>query len=345
MANPTDDFAHTEPQSGEQAHSQETGDDGLSSKMKHNFSESYNGSALSVEEKGCCVRPIPKDEADTSEVPGMAEIVPHPSESQSVPAEVGVVQPGGLAVVKEKNLPPQFPLKDQLDNRKEEEEAVKALPGTRAITEADLTEVGGESCIMDPKMDTGKNPAKRAPRVPKGGRKRNRYKKRAAGNNWKLSNLHCVGLLLAHVAVCKGFPVPTKPPADRNVTCFTCNDYDKCQNPDVIFGPNDTLLYKGRSTDTTEECSKILPPPPKTAATCTVCHAQSIFFIVCPGNVTEIEAEKDGSALNTTKGCTQLQTTGPENDGVVSNNSPSRERFGLIAAVVGALVIFLIYRG
>ncbi|XP_008281392.1 uncharacterized protein LOC103358267 isoform X2 [Stegastes partitus] len=333
MANPTDDSAHPQPQSGEQAHTQESGDAGLSSKMKHKFCEKYTDSSLSVEEESRTVRPIPKEEAHMSE---MSETMPPPPSEfglKSEPVVQELVKPSGLSVVDGNKLQPQFPQKGQRDNRKEDEEALKALPGTTAITGAE----GGASCIMDPGMDAGgRNRAKRAAVVPKRGRKRSRYRKRAgAENNWKMFQ-RLVVVLSMNVVVCEGFP------AKKSAACFTCNDYEKCRDLNAIYGTADNNLYQRGINDTIQECPKIPPPTPEAAATCTVCHVQSIVYISCSEGVTDIQPEHDGVTLTVTKGCDQQQKPGQEVEGGIPDDCPCRERLGLIA-VAGVLVTFMIF--
>ncbi|KAI4811266.1 hypothetical protein KUCAC02_014180 [Chaenocephalus aceratus] len=167
MTKPTNDFLQPQLQSGQGLHTQESGDDGLSSNMKHKFIDHNNGSVpLPVADKGSCVKPIPKEERST--------VVPWSHTSVSEYA----TGPKTHTVFAEEEFkkPPTQAVTDNIA----EEEAVKIVSGKTAITEEHAEVEGDESCT---KMDSGEIPETPKDQTLVG--REGRSKGRTAPKHWK----------------------------------------------------------------------------------------------------------------------------------------------------------------
>ncbi|XP_031169702.1 uncharacterized protein LOC116060324 isoform X2 [Sander lucioperca] len=328
MTHPTDFSYHPLPKSGQSQHTQESGDAGLSSNMKHKFSDHYNERALPVADEGIFGKPTPNEEVGLDIVTAMkAKIWSHPNnagpkaEGHPVSAEGGFSKPSTL-----NNFPP-----DTLSKNSPQEETV--LPGRTAITEGQQdTEVAGEeSC----KMDTGKNPKpKGPPLVP--GKGRNHCRKSAAGKYWKMYLLCWWSL---HVPVSNGFS-GAQLAADHKVKCFTCMDKDRCLKLMTIYdSDHDIILYKRHLNQMFSGCSVISPTGPKS---CDVCIHQFKIIILCPEDVgkLDVEASNGEQIINISSVCDQNQTLGRTPDGLIvsgGDQTPDRACYGLI--VSGALLL------
>ncbi|XP_034009244.1 uncharacterized protein LOC117500494 isoform X3 [Trematomus bernacchii] len=348
MTKPTNDFLQPQPQSGQGLHTQESGDDGLSSNMKHTFIDHNNGSApLPVADKGSCVKPIPKEERSTV-VPwshtSVSEYATGPK-THTVFAEEEFKKPPTLIVAKKINFPPQA-VTDNIP----EEEAVKIVSGKTAITEEHAEVEGDESCT---KMDSGE-----IPETPKGptlvGRE-GRSKGRTASKHWKVffpvfqcsSVFPLLLLVIPFMAVgvsegssdrdCKCRDI--QPTAGK---CYTCKDKDGCSKLKKIYDSrvylNPKEIYQGDNTKF-PRCSEISPP----GDNCTVClDLSSSINIFCSEHIEEIFlVEGNGINIGTVSlKCVKLQPPGPTSHSVsLSNVSPNPNvhystRRGLISSFV-----------
>lgn len=155
-------------------------DAGLSSDMVHKFCYKYEESALPVTDTGSCVRPI----LHMKQFPMMAKSKPHPYPPESRPMTEGFLIKSSLTGMQsgpQNNFNCQT-YTDRDDNSKGEE-VFKPLPGTSAITEALMEDVGNKGNIMDANTDAKENPGSAAPVEEVTAQ--NRYKKRAVGKKWK----------------------------------------------------------------------------------------------------------------------------------------------------------------
>ncbi|XP_034057089.1 uncharacterized protein LOC117536363 isoform X2 [Gymnodraco acuticeps] len=318
MTKPTNDFLQPQLQSGQGLHTQESGDDGLSSNMKHTFIDHNNGSApLPVADKGSCVKPIPKEERST--------VVPWSHTSVSEYA----TGPKTHTVFAEEEFqkPPTQAVTDNIP----EEEAVKIVSGKTAITEEHAKVEGDESCT---KMDSGE-----IPETPKGqtvvGRE-GRSKGRTAPMHWKVFQCSSVFplllLVIAFMAVgvsegssdqdCKCRDI--HPTAGK---CYTCKDKDGCSKLKKIYDSrvylNPKEIYQGDNTKF-PRCSEISPP----GDNCTVClDLSSSINIFCSEHIGEIDLEgSNGINIGTfSLKCVKLQPPGSTSQPSVSlsNVSPN----------------------
>ncbi|KAM4580473.1 uncharacterized protein PAE49_005308 [Odontesthes bonariensis] len=308
MAFIPEDFADSQSQSGECP--QESGDEGLSTNMRHKISNTYEvmaEPALPVAETGFCVRPIPKVEQDIYE-PSEEKM----SETQSVFAGKVSFRPDGLAKAQENNPPPKPPLMPPV--KKSKEEAAMPLSETAAITEADEEKAGRDHCIVDSKMESLKEPANA-----QGQRKRRKnYSYGAAAV--------CLGLLVATSLVDVSSASAVLPAGN----CFTCSD-KRCQNLIKIFS-DDNLRYERGLKDSFEACSETHPP----TKNCTVCLDQSNVEISCPDDISKIDAEDNTSKpLDLLKSkCRQISY--PGNYGATTGGS-------LFLVMVVALLISILF--
>ncbi|XP_039972870.1 uncharacterized protein LOC120783747 isoform X2 [Xiphias gladius] len=319
MTHPMEDFFHPRPKSSPGIHTQESGDAGLSSNMKHRFSDKYDENALPVAAKGSFVITISKEERDISESPGIAgEFVPHPSvlghsaasnseiisllghtkpESYPETAEV-LLNPSTPAVVPKKNFSPRATLK-ALSGEGREEGPVNTIPKTTTIKggELDVMVDGGNNYIMSNETENGGNPVE--PRDPslvlEEVRNSSHPWLRAAGKNWKVYLLAVASIL---------FTIPASECFAAAVQCYTCMEKEKCPNLMSIYDHNDTHLYARDPNQTLPECPTISSPAHKT---CNVCRFQANVVIACSEDVGKLEVEaSDGSQiLNISPVCEQ----------------------------------------
>ncbi|KAL3059895.1 hypothetical protein OYC64_014488 [Pagothenia borchgrevinki] len=326
MTKPTNYFL--QPQSGQGLHTQESGDDGLSSNMKHTFIDHNNGSApLPVADKGSCVKPIPKEERSTV-VPwshtSVSEYATGPK-THTVFAEEEFKKPTTLIVAKKINFPPQA-----VTNNIPEEEAVKIVSGKTAITEEHAEVEGDESCT---KMDSGE--ISETPKGPTLVGREGRSKGRTASKHWKVfqcSSVFSLLLLVSFMAVgvsegssdrdCKCRDI--QPTAGK---CYTCKDKDGCSQLKKIYDSrvylNPKEIYQGDNTKF-PRCSEISPP----GDNCTVClDLSSSINIFCSEHIGEIDlVEGNGINIGTVSlKCVKLQSPDPTSQPSVSlsNVSPN----------------------
>ncbi|KAI9526261.1 hypothetical protein NQZ68_041546 [Dissostichus eleginoides] len=328
MTKPTNDFLQPQPQSGQGLHTQESGDDGLSSNMKHTFIDHNNGSTpLPVADKGSCVKPIPKEERSTV-VPwshtSVSEYATGPK-THTVFAEEELKKRPTLIVAKKINFPPQAAT-DIIP----EEEAVKIVSGKTAITEGHAEVEGDESCT---KMDSGE-----VPKTPKGptlvGRE-GRSKGRTASKHWKVFQCSSVFPLLLLVIAFMPVGVSEGSSADQDCKCrdihptagkcYTCKDEDGCSKLKKIYDSRDYLhpIYQ-RDNTKFPRCSEISPP----GDNCTVClDLSSTINILCSEHIGEIDlVEGNAQYIGTFPlKCVKLQPPGPTSQPSVSlsNVSPN----------------------
>ncbi|XP_078107934.1 uncharacterized protein LOC144518927 [Sander vitreus] len=303
MTHPTDFSCHPLPKSGQTQHTQESGDAGLSSNMKHKFSDHYNERALPVADEDIFGKPTPNEEVGLDIVTAKAKIWSHPNNAGPKAEGHPVSAEGGFSKPSSKNSPQEGTV----------------LPGTTAITEGQQdTEVAGEeSC----KMDNPKGP----PLVP--GKGRNHHRKRSAGKYWKMYLLCWWSL---HVPVSNGF----------SVKCFTCMDKDRCLKLMTIYdSDHDIILYQGDLNQMFSGCSVISLTGPKS---CDVCIHQFRIIILCPEDVgkLDVEASNGQQIINISSVCDLHQTLGRTPDGFIvsgGDQTPGRARYGLI--VNGALFL------
>ncbi|XP_074508527.1 uncharacterized protein LOC141778232 [Sebastes fasciatus] len=299
MTHPTDNVFHPGQKSVRGLHTQESGEDGLSSNMEHKISDvNYAESALSVPVKVVsCVRPIPKEELDIFDAtPG--KVLPHPLGCRPVSAEERVNKPSTLVVVQKQNFPPQA-----MSENNPEEETVMVLPGTAAISEGQpYVEVVAEGSCN--KMDTGEIPLAKPKGQPLGWRNSSR-RKRTAGKYQKLYLLCMMAVML--LAVSEGLP-GAQPAADlfadQNLNCFTCMDKARCPKLMKIFNKDDFLLYDKDLNDTFPECSAMPPPG---SMSCGVCLDRSEITIFCFEDVRgklDMEASDGKELRNISSVCT-----------------------------------------
>ncbi|XP_010788691.1 uncharacterized protein isoform X2 [Notothenia coriiceps] len=309
MTKPNNDFLQPQLQSGQGLHTQESGEDGLSSNMKHTFIDHNNGSVpLPVADKGSCVKPIPKEERSTV-VPwshtSVSEYATGPK-THTVFAEEGFKKPPTQAVTD--NIP--------------EEEAVKIVSGKTAITEEHAEVEGDESCT---KMDSGE-----IPETPKGqtlvGRE-GRSKGRTASKHWKVLLLV---IAFMPVGVSEGSSDQDCKCRDIHPTagkCYTCKDKDGCSKLKTIYDSrvylNPKEIYQGDNTKF-PRCSEISPP----GDNCTVClDLSSSINIFCSEHIGQINlVEGNGMYIGTISlKCVKLQPPGTNSQPSVSlsNVSPN----------------------
>ncbi|XP_069580398.1 uncharacterized protein [Brachyistius frenatus] len=207
----------------------------------------------------------------------MPEKMPFPpvAESQPTSARDGLFPPTSLSVV-QNNRPPTETL---LNDNHKEGEAIKASPGSTAITEASVA----DSCIMDPKMET--DPAKVDPEE-----RRNTMRYGRGGNDksWRL-------FLLFMAAVFIPFCV------ESARMCFTCLDKEKCPHLKAVYGPGDSPYYQRGVNKSLPICSGMPLLSPKT---CNVCLFLSDILIDCSGDMDKPEVEDDNGSqiLNISEG-------------------------------------------
>ncbi|CAI5662069.1 unnamed protein product [Oreochromis niloticus] len=327
MVYPSDYFPHFQPRDGENLHTQESGDAGLSSDMVHKFCYKYEESGLPVTDMGSCVRPIPH----MKQFPMMTKSKPHPypPESRPTPMTEGFLIKSSLAGMQSgphNNFNCQ-PYTDHEDNSKGEE-VVKPLPGTSAITEALMEDVGNKGNIMDANRDAKENPGSATPVEEV--TNQHRYKKRAVGKKWKVYNLCVVAVLIINFPVCNG--------SYDGPNCVVCGQ-DKCSNLKTIYDHNDDKLYQRDDGEKAfPECSQIPPPVPKTPKTCTVCQSNFVF-ISCSNDTNEIQPEAKGSFIQDIhKTCMEYKTSDPVPSRGTSHYSLGRGLTGLICMAVLFLI-------
>ncbi|XP_063736293.1 uncharacterized protein LOC134862348 isoform X1 [Eleginops maclovinus] len=313
MTKPTNSFFQPWPESGQGLHTQESGNAGLSSNMKHVFIDHYIESALPVAEKGSFVKPIPKEERDTVDSPcshtPVFEYAAGPK-THSVFAEEHFTKPPTCIVAQNIYFPPQV----KSDNNPDDE-AVKILTGKATITEEQPEVEGNESCT---KMDAWEIPEK--PKGPLLVSKINHRKKRVAGMSWK--ELLACGIVFVLFAVSGGSPVPdTGAPSSTDckcrdiypsaAKCYTCKDNDGCKTLNAIYNSSypHYPIYTRHVNQIFPICSEISPPGDK----CTVCLNQSTIIIFCSMNIEEIDlVESTGFHIGTFPlKCEKQQTPGP----------------------------------
>ncbi|XP_026039965.1 uncharacterized protein LOC113031772 isoform X3 [Astatotilapia calliptera] len=296
MVYPSDYLPHFQPRDGDNLHTQESGDAGLSSDMVHKFCYKYEEIALPVTDTGSCVRPI----LHMKQFPMMAQSKPHPYPPESRPMTEGFLIKSSLAGM-QSGPPNNFNCQtytDRDDNSKGEE-VFKPLPGTSAITEALMEDVGNKGNIMDANTDAKENPGSAAPVEEVTAQ--NRYKKRAVGKKWKVYNLCVVAVLIINFPACNG--------SNDGLNCWVCKDRDKCSSLNTIYDENDDILNYGKKAFS--ECSQIPPPVPKTPKTCTVCQSDFVF-ITCSNDTNEIQPEaKESLIQDIHKTCMQYKTSDP----------------------------------
>ncbi|XP_042345782.1 uncharacterized protein LOC121945595 isoform X2 [Plectropomus leopardus] len=288
MTQPTDNSFQPQPQSGQGLHTQESGDAGLSSNMKHRFSDNYYENTLPVTAKGCFVTPIPKGELNIIYRPAMGgKIWSRPlmfeyaagPKSHDVSAEEGFIKPPTLAKAESESSP--------------KEATVKVSTRTTAILEGqtDVEVAGKESCI---KMDARGNPAKPKgpPLVPGDRRSNNHQRKRAARNYKKLFLLVC---LMALLPVSEGFP-GAQPATDKKPRCFTCMDKARCPKLMTIYeSDRNKILFRRDLNQTLPDCSAISPPGPQRCDVCLNHHNTTIF---CSEDISKFDVEdNDGGQI------------------------------------------------
>ncbi|XP_067456918.1 uncharacterized protein [Thunnus thynnus] len=330
MTHPTDNFTKPQPESG---CAQESGDAGLSSNMRHKFSDK---NALPVGGKGSSVIPIPTSELqdiyESTEMVG--KIRPHPSEfgPLEVLSRMGLTEPESYPAAAEEGFlklstPAQmndFTPQATLSESSQEEEAVSALPGTTAITEAEAVVGVDESYTMCNEVDTEGNPAKPKgpPLVPGQGRNRNYRRKRAAAKKWKCYLL-CL-MTFMNIPFCKG---------KAALKCFSCMDKDRCPKLVNIFESDDTRLYH-RNKQPFPGCSGISAPSSKM---CDVCSVESNITIICSGDVGKLEVEdSDGAQIKNTPAvpCSIMESSPIESKQKQQTSNPT-----LTVLIVGCVLL------
>ncbi|XP_039662929.1 uncharacterized protein LOC120562995 isoform X3 [Perca fluviatilis] len=341
MTHPTDISCPPLPKSGQSQHTQESGDAGLSSNMKHMFSDHYDEHALPVADEGIFGKPTPNEEVDI--VTAMkAKIWSHPNdagpkaEGHPLSGEGVFPKPSTL-----NNFPPHT-----LSKNSPQEETV--LPRTTAITEGNQdTEVEGEeSC----KMDIRKTPEpKGPPLVP--GKGRNHRRKRASVHSWRMYFLCWWSFV--YVPVSDGFS-GAQLAADHKVKCFTCMNEDRClvKLMTIYDSKHDHVLYKRDLNQTFPGCSVISPTGPKS---CDVCIHQFKIIILCAEDVGKLDLDdSDGQQiLNISSVCDLNQTLDHTSDGLIvsgGDQTPAHARYGLIVSgalfftVVAMLVVYSLWQ-
>ncbi|XP_049438843.1 uncharacterized protein LOC125892722 isoform X1 [Epinephelus fuscoguttatus] len=347
MTHPVDYFFHSHPQSGQSAHTQESGDAGLSSNMEHSFTDYYNESSGPVADKGSFVMPIPKIEPDSFHYSVMVKkIWSQPSvlkhalypKTRPVSAEEAFIKLPSQAVFQKPNFPPQ-----DWSESSSEEKSDKVLKADILEKEPDAEVAGEERCT---KMDTWGNPAKpKGPPVGPGSRRNgNQRRRRAAGRHWKLYLLCWVAFTC--VPVSGGFPAK----------CFTCMDKDRCPKLLTIYETDqNNILFKRGLNNSLPECSVISPPGPMS---CVVCQDQSNITIYCSEDVGKIDVEDiKGQIVDISPCCTKSGEAASPSPSPVNATDymkqgdqkqiPDRARNGLIVGgvlfliVVVALVIYI----
>ncbi|XP_032375512.1 uncharacterized protein LOC116691752 isoform X2 [Etheostoma spectabile] len=327
MTHPTDFSSHLLPKSGQGQHTQESGDAGLSSNMKHKFSDHYNERASPVANEDISGKPTPNEEVDI--VTAMKAKIWSPPNHARPKAEANPV-----SADEESSKPStsnNFP-QHTLSKNSPQEETVTVLPGTTAITEGrpDAEEAGEESC----KMDTGKTPKpKGPPLVPRTGRN---HRRKRAGTYWKMYVL--CWWSFAHVPVSDGVSGAQLAPGHK-VRCFNCIDNDSCLvKLMTIYDKDDKILYKRNLNQKFSGCSGISPNGSKS---CDVCIHRSKITILCSENVGKLDVEGSDGRIHISV-CDQHQTL-DQPDGFISNvgaQTPGRARYGLIGT--GALVLIAV---
>ncbi|XP_034730831.1 uncharacterized protein LOC117946653 isoform X2 [Etheostoma cragini] len=319
MTHPTDFSSHLLPKGGQGQHTQESGDAGLSSNMKHKFSDHYNERASPVANECIFGKPTPNEEVDI--VTAMKAKIWSPPNHARPKAEANPVSPD-----EESSKPSTlniFP-PHTLSKNSAQEETVMVLPGTKAITEGqpDQEEAGEASC----KMDTGKTPKpKGVPLVPRTGRN---HRRKRAGTYWKMYVLCWWSFV--HVPVSDGV----------SVRCFNCADNDSCLvKLMTIYDNDDKILYKRNLNQKFSGCSGISPNGSKS---CDVCIHRSKITILCSESVGKLDVEgSDGQRIHISV-CDQHQTFGQPDgcDHTVGAQNPGRARYGLLGT--GALVLIAV---
>ncbi|XP_037310438.2 lipolysis-stimulated lipoprotein receptor isoform X2 [Pungitius pungitius] len=250
MAHPGNSFLHSPPQS---LHTQESGEAGLSSYMKHQFNDHCNKSALAEPERGSSVIPILKENLDICDGPARLWDAAGPKPGPEA-AEGGFTQPSAGAVVHTNYFPPVF--------------------ATTAIAEVHVEEEGSCSKMA---------PSPKCPPLAAGGgrRKSKRCRKKAAGKYREL--LPFCMMTFRIILLSEGLPAGANPVADQEPKCFTCKDKDRCSNLMKIFDTvEDTPLYQRGLNETFPECSGVSAPLNKR---CAVCGDQYGIVILCSKDV------------------------------------------------------------
>ncbi|XP_067439583.1 uncharacterized protein [Thunnus thynnus] len=341
MTHPTDDIINPQPESGRALHTQESGDAGLSSNMRHKFSDK---SALPIEIKGSSVIPIPTSELrEIFESPEMVgKIRQHPSvfgpvgvlsmmrhtEPEAYPAAAEGDFLKLSTLVQKSNFPPQATPQAL---------TVSTLPGTTAITDAEEVVGGEQSCTS--KMDTEGNQAKPkgSPLVPREGRNKNRRRKRAATKKWKWCLLGWMTFI--NIRACGG-NAGAQPAADQeSVKCFSCMDKDTCPKLVNIYETADTHLYQRRLNQPFPGCSGIPAPSSKS---CAVCYVESSIAIICSGDVGRLEVEdSDGGHIVNTHA---VSCSIMENSPIESKQKQQTSNLGLLTVLIGGCILFVQWR-
>ncbi|KAM7383079.1 hypothetical protein PAMP_002761 [Pampus punctatissimus] len=228
-----------------------------------------NRSALPVEDKGSSVIPIPARELQEICVgpetaakirppfgPGGVLSMMRHTELESHP--VAAEEPHGpFLTFKKNNFPPQT---TPIALSEKEKEIVSNLPGTTAITEAEVR--GEDSCTTYTEMESERDTKPKGPILVPGGRRNgHRRRKRAAAKYWKYKDV-CPKLL-------------------------------------NIYEPDDTRLYHGNHTQPFPECTEVLPPYSKSCCVCYDKSVITIICTGDVGSL-EVEGSGGAHIVNTT---------------------------------------------
>ncbi|CAK6964268.1 uncharacterized protein LOC121891811 isoform X3 [Scomber scombrus] len=299
MTHPTDDFTKARPESGRVLHTQESGDAGLSSNMKHKFNDT---SALSVGHKGSSVIPIAdREEKAVFGCPEMGgKIWQHPSKLWLLDACHKEQEPYFVTAEEREDLVKLYTLVQQassqtLSENNPEEETSSNQPGTAAITEASVG--GGESCTTHSEMNSKGNKRKGRPLVPGEMKNRIRIRKRAAPKKWKW----CFPFLIM-------FTVATVCDSLDGVKCFSCMDKEKCPKLSHIYNSDDNILYNRRPKEPFPICYGVPTLSPKN---CTVCYVKAIIYIICSGDPGKLDVEGEGAHINNITSLAPLMKSTP----------------------------------
>ncbi|XP_067366967.1 uncharacterized protein [Channa argus] len=287
MTNLMDDLLCPLPHTGHRLHTQESGDDGLSSNMEHKFSENYSQNDFPIADKGSFVRPIP-EEQDKMTRP-IVYVTQNSKINSSVPhsQSESLLKPPNLAGAKKKPFPPQATPVAQSDKGLEEA-TDNTLLRTTTITEeqphAEMAEDGG---IVNISTAESKGSSLVVERI-----------RRSNGPRKRVYFL-CLAAIAITVPVSEGI----------SVRSFACKDKDTCPKLMTIYGPNDTRLYHRDLDETFPECSGVSPPTPQS---CVACTSQADIVIICPKDIGKLEGEtNDGRHItNITSHDEQQQLNG-----------------------------------
>uniref|UniRef100_UPI0037E8A536 uncharacterized protein isoform X2 n=1 Tax=Semicossyphus pulcher TaxID=241346 RepID=UPI0037E8A536 len=281
MTRPMDYILDSSVEGGRGQHSQESGEAGLSSTLKHKFMESYSEIALPVVETGSRVKPIPKVKLDVTEDTLMGKLLSKPP-----PAETNVSNPSNQAEIEINTSKQASPM--VLREKSLGKETVKVSTSVTAILDGKPDEEVdcGNSNKMEPKMNARRSPTKPRgpPRVPPKRRHGRKPVKRAAGMNkkWYLLFLMAVN----HLPVSEGSPAPVK--------CFSCMDPKRCPNLTTIYTKEDHPLYSRPANESFSACSNRSIPAGNN--TCDVCNNTTLLIILCPEDVGRLEVEDNSGA-------------------------------------------------